>query len=107
MRRSYLVIELAVLVFIVQLIKVVFVFIHNVILKGFASEIINGTRDDLEHLSLVSNILMIASVVYLLLEVLANLVVHLQFFFEFLELIIIYIFTLFRWGHRWREKVEK
>lgn len=46
--RSYLVIELAVLVILIQLVKVIFI-IHNVVLKGFASEIIDGTRDDLSH----------------------------------------------------------
>jgi len=49
MTGSYLVIELTILIVIVQLVKVLFVFLDNIVLKGFASEIINGAGDDLEH----------------------------------------------------------
>ena len=77
---SYIVIELVVLV-LVELVEIV-VIIQHIVLEGFAGEVVNGTRNDLWDVSSPKEGELKHH--YLLFHILADLIIHLQFFFELL-----------------------
>lgn len=101
-RGSYIVIELVVII-LVKLIEVVIV-LQQIILEGFASEVVNGTRNYLCCMSSVA--IRRTKQLHLFLQIFADLVIYLQFFFDLLKIFLVKVLVI-RGRSGGRKEVEE